>query len=73
LFWRRDAATDAGEPLDPLRMLAMLLLLASSPLLVYFAAPVLEYLDATAAQLLNPDEYIQQVLSTQPFALGAQP
>lgn len=73
LFWRRDAATDAGEPLDPLRMLAMLVLLASSPLLVYFAAPVLEYLDATASQLLNPDEYIQQVLSTQPFALGAQP
>jgi len=33
-----------------------------APLLVYFAASVLEYLDATAAQLLNPDEYIQQCL-----------
>ncbi|MFO7704903.1 MAG: monovalent cation/H+ antiporter subunit D, partial [Halopseudomonas sp.] len=73
LFWRHDAAAEAAEPLDPLRMLAMLVLLLSSPLLVYFAVPVLEYLDATAAQLLNPAEYIQQVLTTQPFSPGGQP
>ena len=73
LFWRRDAAPDTGEPLDPLRMLAMTVLLLTSPLLVYFAAPVLAYLDATAAQLLHPSEYIQQVLTTQPFTPGGQP
>ena len=73
LFWRRDAAPAAGEPLDPLRMLATLLLLVSSPLLVFYAAPVLAYLDATAVQLLTPDDYIREVLTTQPFVPGGRP
>jgi multicomponent K+:H+ antiporter subunit D len=51
----------------------VLLLLAGSPLLVVFASPVLDYLDATAAQLLSPAGYIEQVMSTVPVANGGRP
>ena len=47
-----------------------LLLMLCSPLLVLFADPVLDYLDATVNQLLNPEEYARQVLSFQAKAVG---
>jgi len=62
LFWSTD-----GEPLTPApvplgALLPVMLLLAASPLLVVFAAPVHAYLDQTAAQLANPQGYVLQVL-----------
>lgn len=73
LFWRHDPAPTAGEPLDPVRLTAMAMLLLSSPLMVLFAAPLLDYLDATARQLLEPSGYIDSVLSTLAVRPGAEP
>lgn len=73
LFWRYDAAPAIAEPLDRARLVAAVLLLASSPILVLVASPVLAYLDATAAQLLAPSAYIEQVMSVVPVASGDQP
>lgn len=74
LFWRYDAAPAVAEPLDWPRLFAALLLLAGTPLLlVIMASPVLAYLDATAAQLLSPSGYIEQVLSAQSVESGGQP
>lgn len=73
LFWRYDAAPAIAEPLDRWRLSAALLLLLSSPALVLLAQPVLAYLDATAAQLLSPSSYIDQVMSTLPVGTGGQP
>ena len=70
LFWRKDPAAGGGEPLDGVRLTAVLLLMLCSPLLVLFADPVLDYLDATVNQLLNPEEYARQVLSFQAKAVG---
>ncbi|MEH6567046.1 MAG: monovalent cation/H+ antiporter subunit D [Halopseudomonas sp.] len=62
LFWRQAEVTAAGEPLDGVRLAAVVILLLASPLLVLFAEPVLAYLDATADQLLQPQSYIDAVL-----------
>ncbi|HDZ56789.1 MAG TPA: monovalent cation/H+ antiporter subunit D [Pseudomonas xinjiangensis] len=73
LFWRSEASSSAGEPVDKVRMVAVGLLLLSSPLLVIFADPLLDYLDATARQILSPAGYIEQVLSTLPVNAGGNP
>ncbi|SDR87126.1 multisubunit potassium/proton antiporter, PhaD subunit [Halopseudomonas xinjiangensis] len=70
LFWRNDGVPAAGEPLDPLRMLAAGALLACSPLMVLMAAPLLDYLDATASQLLDHAGYIDAVLSVEAVTRG---
>ena len=70
LFWRNDGAPAAGEPLDPLRTLAAMALLACSPAMVVLAAPLLDYLDATVAQLLDHASYIDAVLSLQTVTSG---
>jgi len=62
LFWRQVDVAASGEPVDGLRMTAVLVLLSASPLLVVFAEPVLAYLAATADQLLQPQSYIDAVL-----------
>jgi len=64
LFWRQTEVSASAEPLDALRMTAVLLLLLASPLLVVFAEPVLTYLAATADQLLQPQNYIDAVFPT---------
>lgn len=65
LFWRPDPGAASGEPLDKVRLLAPALLLLTSPLLVMYAAPLLEYLDATAQQLQAPAAYTTEVLATK--------
>lgn len=69
LFWRQAEASAAAEPVDAVRLSAVLLLLLASPLLVLFAEPVLAYLAATADQLLQPQNYIDAV---QPVAMEVQ-
>jgi multicomponent K+:H+ antiporter subunit D len=73
LFWRYDAVPAVVEPLDWARLLAAMVLLAGSPLMVIFASPVLDYLNAAAAQLLTPADYIEQVMSTVPVVNGGRP
>ena len=70
LFWRIDPAAGAGEPLDPVRLIAAVMLLSCSLLLVIFTAPLLDYLDATVFQLQGSQEYARQVLSLQVKAKG---
>ena len=72
LFWRHTDVAPSGEPLDGMRLTATLLLLLCSPALVVFAAPTLEYLNQTAAQLLQPQGYIDAVMSVVP-ATGEAP
>ncbi|HLD67176.1 MAG TPA: proton-conducting transporter membrane subunit, partial [Pseudomonas sp.] len=62
LFWRVGLSQLDSAELDLGRLLACIGLLALSPLLVVLAAPVLDYLNATAAQLLDLQVYRQLVL-----------
>lgn len=62
LFWRVGVSQLDSAELDLGRLLACIGLLALSPLLVGLAAPVLEYIDATVAQLLDLQAYRQLVL-----------
>ena len=73
LFWRYDAVPAVAEPLDWARLTAAMVLLAGSPLMVLFASPILDYLNATAAQLLAPADYIEKVMSTVPVVNGGRP
>ena len=72
LFWSTEGEPLTREPLQLGAVLPVALLLAASPLLVVFAAPVHVYLDKTAAQLANPQGYILQVLGDG-AAKGAAP
>ncbi|MFO7570877.1 MAG: monovalent cation/H+ antiporter subunit D [Smithellaceae bacterium] len=73
LFWRYDAAEVPAAAPAALRVWPVIALLAASPLLVIFAQPLLGYLEATAAQLLEPADYIAQVLSALPVHQGGAP
>jgi multicomponent K+:H+ antiporter subunit D len=83
LFWRVEpwpdaspekvaAFTPAGElahaPSRPLETAATVLLLAYGVALVLAAAPVLDYTRATAAQLLAPGAYVDQMRAATPVS-----
>jgi len=59
LFWRHHNPTDSALPLDKTAFAIAALLLLSSPLLVVFAQPVITYTEATAAQILDVQSYLQ--------------
>ncbi len=59
LFWRTGLTVLGSAERDGRGLLACIGLLLLSPLLVAFAHPVLEYLEATAAQLHDLDLYRQ--------------
>lgn len=61
LFWQTGHKVLGSAELDGVRLMAVVLLLAGSPLLVLFAQPVLAYMDATAAQLHDIELYLQIV------------
>ncbi len=61
LFWLghgADAAPAKAEPADRVSLLAALGLLLASPLLMVAAAPIMTYLEAAAAQLLDLQPYL---------------
>ena len=68
LFWRVEAPGDAKPPPSPrpIEVGATVLLLAYGVAMTLAAGPILRYTDATAEQLLSPDDYVQQVRGTQP-------
>lgn len=70
LFWRNDGVPAAGEPLDPVRLLAAAVLIACSPLMVVFAEAVLSYIEGTAAELMDRSGYVEAVLSLRPVTRG---
>ncbi|HBZ92391.1 MULTISPECIES: monovalent cation/H+ antiporter subunit D [unclassified Pseudomonas] len=61
LFWLghgADASPSKAEPADRISLLAALGLLLASPLLLIAAKPILAYLEAAAAQLLDLQPYL---------------
>lgn len=63
LFWGTSAGTLAAAPVDNGQLAAAALLIVLAPLLmVLFAVPLFAFADATAAQLLRPQDYIDAVL-----------
>lgn len=63
LIWRTKDKQPTSVPMDRVRFLAALGLLACSPLLVVFAQPIFSFMEATAAQLLDVELYHQLVLN----------
>lgn len=51
LFWRSTGERAHDEPISPLKIIAIALLLSASPLLVVFGGPVTEFTSLAAAQL----------------------
>jgi multicomponent K+:H+ antiporter subunit D len=81
LFWRTEPWPDAAPerlaaytpvaslataPSRPLETAATVLLLGYGIAMVLAAAPLLDYTRATAAQLLSPRDYVQQVRAASP-------
>lgn len=61
LFWLghgAEASPSKAEPADRISLLAALGLLLASPLLLIAAAPIMAYLEAAAAQLLDLQPYL---------------
>lgn len=63
LFWNTGRSVLGNAERDPLRLLAAVALLAAAVLLVLFAKPLQDYLQATAEQLLDVDLYRRAILA----------
>lgn len=62
LFWRTGHTVLGSAEREPVKMLATFGLLASAPLMVVAARPLIAYAQATAAQLLDAGLYRQAIL-----------
>lgn len=62
LFWRTSGESSHNEPLHPLKLMAITLLLSASPLLVIFGGPVTEYTQLAAAQLHDTTQTVDALL-----------
>lgn len=62
LFWNTQGQPSPGAAISWARFTPALVLILSSIALAALAAPVTRFTDATAAQLLNPEHYVQAVL-----------
>jgi multicomponent K+:H+ antiporter subunit D len=65
LFWQGAQASDALAP-GPSGMPAASVLLAASPLLVVLAAPVAQFTEATASQLIDGKAYVSAIEALKP-------
>ncbi len=63
IFWRGGEPLAQAHPADRWALGAMLALLATGPALAVWGNHVIQYTDALAAQIMNPDAYIQAVLN----------
>ncbi len=65
VFWNVELPTAAPDPAraKPLRVVAIVLLLALATAMAVFAGPVVEFTDGAAYSLLHPDDYIEAVLA----------
>jgi multicomponent K+:H+ antiporter subunit D len=62
LFWRSTGDNTDDEPISPVKLIAVGLLLSASPLLVVFGSAVTDYTDLAAAQLHNRSAIIETVM-----------
>ena len=58
IFWRHHNTVSAAVPLDKAALVITIGLLMSSPLLVIFAQPVINFTQAAAAQILDVPSYL---------------
>ena len=67
LFWRYSKSSSSNsinntDPIHPLKVLAVVLLLLTSPLLVIFGDPVIEFTRAAASQLHDTSQTVDALL-----------
>lgn len=65
LFWRTEGKTFSRPRPSLTRVAPVVVLLAMSVVLTIFAAPICRYAEATATQLLTPQDYIAAVLQKE--------
>ena len=53
LFWRTSGESADRKPAEPVKFIAIWLLLAAAPLMSLFAGPVVDFSNATALQLFD--------------------
>ena len=66
IFWRNTEESNIDEPISPLKLMAVVLLLSVSPLLVIFGGPVTDYTNLAAAQLHDTTQSVDALLSGAP-------
>ncbi|OLO10317.1 monovalent cation/H+ antiporter subunit D [Chromohalobacter japonicus] len=62
IFWRASGEK-TGITLGPLRVTGTLMLIGCAPLMVAFAGPITAFTQATAAQLLDRDAYVESIIA----------
>jgi multicomponent K+:H+ antiporter subunit D len=65
IFWRYGGESNHDEPISPLKLIAVALLLSASPLLVVFGGPVTDYTNLAAAQLHDTAQSVDALLSRE--------
>ena len=71
IFWRTEQTRGEPSPARPVEGLSTGALLAGAILLMIFGAPVLDYAEATAEQLLDGSRYVDAVLSNHAVSTPA--
>lgn len=62
IFWRHAGESAIDEPISPLKIIAIAILLAASPLLVIFGGPITEFTNLAAAQLHDTTQSVDALL-----------
>mgnify|MGYP000047128027 CR=1 FL=1 len=66
IFWRysnsKNNSNNNNDPIHPLKMMAVILLLSASPILVIFGGPVTDYTNLTANQLHDSTQSVEALL-----------
>ena len=62
IFWRYAGESTIDEPISPLKIIAITLLLSASPLLVIFGGPVTDFTNLAAAQLHDTSQSVDALL-----------
>lgn len=62
IFWRHSKGNSNSDPIHPLKIIAVVLLLSASPLLVIFGAPITDFTNQAAAQLHDTTQSVDALL-----------
>lgn len=62
IFWRYTGESTVNEPIPPLKLIAVTLLLTASPLLVVFGGPITNYTNLAAEQLHDTTQSVDALL-----------